>query len=94
MALGYGDRAGDNDVSPSANNQTTFGNEGYYDGYGQDAEKGAGQPVRGSRKMSRIDQPDGLTADDATDPSVSVGKQMELEAGNAIKYRTCSWKKV
>ena len=24
----------------------------------------------------------------------SVDKQMELEAGNAIKYRTCSWQKV
>jgi len=22
------------------------------------------------------------------------GKQMELEAGNAIQYRTCSWQKV
>jgi hypothetical protein len=25
---------------------------------------------------------------------MSVGKQMELEANNAIKYRTCSWQKV
>jgi hypothetical protein len=25
---------------------------------------------------------------------VSIGKQMELEADNAIKYRTCSWQKV
>ncbi len=23
-----------------------------------------------------------------------LGKQIELEAGNAIKYRTCSWQKV
>lgn len=23
-----------------------------------------------------------------------VGKQIELEAGNSIKYRTCSWQKV
>ncbi|KAI6922760.1 putative amino acid transporter, partial [Hortaea werneckii] len=29
----------------------------------------------------------------STDPSVSVGKQMEMEEGNAIKYRTCSWQK-
>ena len=91
MALG----SGDNDVSQSANNQTSLGDNGYYDGYGQDAEKGTGQARRASRKMSRIDtKPDGLTEDDATDPSVSVGKQMELEAGNAIKYRTCSWRKV
>lgn len=25
---------------------------------------------------------------------VSIGKQLELEADNAIKYRTCSWQKV
>jgi hypothetical protein len=25
---------------------------------------------------------------------ISVGKQVELEAENAIKYRTCSWQKV
>ncbi|KAF2767955.1 hypothetical protein EJ03DRAFT_344204 [Teratosphaeria nubilosa] len=56
--------------------------------------------------MSRIDRPvtksiSGSLAgrgapmgDDAeSDASVSVGKQMEMEAGNAIKYRTCSWYK-
>ena len=92
MALGFGNRADDNDVSPSATNPAY---DGYYGGdNGGDAEKGAGQFVAGSRKMCRIDKPDGLTADDATDPSISIGKQMELESGNAIKYRTCSWKKV
>ena len=35
-----------------------------------------------------------LYDDSGTETSVSVGKQMELEAGNAIKYRTCSWQKV
>lgn len=48
------------------------------------------------RKNSRIGGPmkeriAGL--DDDSDVSVSVGKQMELEANNAIKYRTCSWPK-
>ena len=28
------------------------------------------------------------------DAMISVSKQMELEAGNAIRYRTCSWQKV
>jgi len=28
------------------------------------------------------------------DASLNVGKQIELEAGNAIQYRTCSWQKV
>jgi hypothetical protein len=26
--------------------------------------------------------------------SITVGKQIEMEAENAIKYRTCSWQKV
>ncbi|EMD00941.1 hypothetical protein BAUCODRAFT_20928 [Baudoinia panamericana UAMH 10762] len=74
-----------------------FGKEGYYDGFNPgDAEKG--DYDRTKRKMSRIDRPitksiSGTTDDDASDPSISVGKQMELEAGNAIKYRTCSWYK-
>jgi hypothetical protein len=33
-------------------------------------------------------------SDDSSDNSISVGKQMEMEAENAIKYRTCSWQKV
>lgn len=32
-----------------------------------------------------------VTSDSTSD---IVGKQIELEAGNAIKYRTCSWQKV
>ena len=28
------------------------------------------------------------------DAMISVSKQMEMEAGNAIRYRTCSWQKV
>ena len=42
------------------------------------------------RRMSRIDKP----LDSDTDSSLSVGKQIEMEASNAIKYRTCSWPKV
>ncbi|KAK0307324.1 hypothetical protein LTR82_016042 [Friedmanniomyces endolithicus] len=97
MRQGVGD-----DLSPPSPDRyqptSTFGKEGFYDGFGADAEKGGygGQ----ARKMSRIDKPfnatgggNDLTADDDTDPSISVGKQMELEAGNTIKYRTCSWQK-
>ena len=82
-----------------------FGDKNYYDGFtpGRDTEA---QQTGGPRKMSRIDRPvttsisgsitgrksvDGNVSDD---PDVSVGKQIELEAGNAIKYRTCSWQKV
>ena len=35
----------------------------------------------------------GVTADSGSD-SFDVGKQIAMEADNAIKYRTCSWPKV
>ncbi|KAF2145389.1 uncharacterized protein K452DRAFT_305418 [Aplosporella prunicola CBS 121167] len=49
------------------------------------------------RRSSRIGGPvtkpivPGDTSD--SDSNISVGKQIELEASNAIKYRTCSWPK-
>ncbi|KAL9082022.1 MAG: hypothetical protein Q9159_006793 [Coniocarpon cinnabarinum] len=60
------------------------------------------EPPEGAktRKMSRIDAPRSgsiVSANlgaDGSEASVSVGKQVELEADNAIKYRTCSWQKV
>ena len=59
--------------------------------YGYDEEK-TGE--RG-RKMSRIGGPQaiGLTDSDA-ESTMSVGKQVEKEQQNSIKYRTCSWQKV
>lgn len=54
----------------------------YYDPEAQDAK---------GRKMSRIAAPGSLTGE--TD-KLDVGRQMELEATNSIKYRTCSWPKV
>lgn len=69
----------------------TMGKESFGDwGNGGDVE---GQTKE--RKMSRIDRPvPRVGAGDAdSEASVSVGKQMQLEAGNAIKYRTCSWPK-
>lgn len=44
------------------------------------------QSANGRRRLSRV-------ADDSSS-TLSVGKQIELEADNAIKYRTCSWQKV
>jgi hypothetical protein len=38
----------------------------------------------------------GITAptdDDNSDASITIGRQIELEANNVLKYRTCSWKK-
>lgn len=41
--------------------------------------------------MSRIG---GVIGESETDSQLSVGKQLELESTNSIKYRTCSWQKV
>lgn len=88
--------------SPSSSegngNTTGFGKEGYYNGFSSDPEKQQSEAT--PRKMSRIDKPlSGSIADpnrvsaDESGADVSIGKQMEAEAGNAIKYRTCSWQK-
>lgn len=64
-------------------------------------EKEAEAQRRGSttlpdgRKMSRIGPPPGalkITPD--SDSQDEISRLVELEAGNAIKYRTCSWQKV
>ena len=84
-----------------------FGDAGYYNGFSssQDAaERGARRGTE-TRKMSRIDKPRTksisasvagrqMNDSDSDDNTVSVEKQMELEAGNEIQYRTCSWQKV
>lgn len=43
------------------------------------------------RNMSRVVP---LMANSDVESAVSVGKQLELESENQIKYRTCSWQKV
>ena len=59
--------------------------------YGYDVEKNDA----GARKMSRIGGPiPGIVGESDADSAISVGKQMELESTNSIKYRTCSWPKV
>ena len=47
------------------------------------------------RKMSRLGGPSAIGITDSEAGSMaSVGKQVEMEAANSIKYRTCSWQKV
>ena len=59
--------------------------------FGSDPEKGEPR----ARKMSRIGGPiAGIGGDSDADSVFSVGKQLELEQTNSIKYRTCSWQKV
>lgn len=70
--------------------------------FGPKGEKGNASPDRNSSnddkrdvELGGVDRPKrrSITADD-TSEDISVGKQMEMEADNAIKYRTCSWQKV
>ncbi|TKA81439.1 hypothetical protein B0A49_00282 [Cryomyces minteri] len=93
MAFGFGKR--NNVVSDSpptaavANEKPIVGDDstpghGGYDGYDPENPGAAG-----GRKRSRTDK----NIDSDTDSSMSVGKQMEMEADNAIKYRTCTWPK-
>jgi hypothetical protein len=63
-------------------------------GYSYDPESNNGT---GNRRMARIvplPTEKGASADDSSSGSFTVGKQIELEAANAIQYRTCSWPKV
>jgi len=101
MALGFGKKKSDSSSpisSPSADKaDIEMTKNGVFSGDDATAENGGKKP----RKMNRIDGPitkpiggENVRNDDATDSDVSIGKQMEMEAGNAIKYRTCSWQKV
>lgn len=89
MALGFGNRKVENntssetnvnDVSPSPDYNEKSGQ--FYDPEALD-EKGRKKSVIAS---GVIGDPDSA--------SVTVGKQLELESTNSIKYRTCSWQKV
>lgn len=60
-------------------------------GGGYDPEKTEGR----ERKLSRIGGPAAIgLADSDAGSAMSVGKQVELESNNSIKYRTCTWQKV
>ena len=103
MALGFGKKS--DSSSPISSTSTSKGTDpelltkdGYLAADTTAAEHGGRKP---RKKMNRIDGPitkpiggENVLNDDATDSDVSIGKQMEKEAGNAIKYRTCSWQKV
>ena len=87
MALGMKSRQIDNNIQDINinNGLTTNTEEKTGSGYDQESNE------KGGRKMSRIAGVMGESDDDST---LSVGKQLELEATNSIKYRTCSWQKV
>ena len=95
MALGFGrgrkvdhgtqniivnnDGSSGSDAAPDKEKSASYG--------GYDPETGG---ERG-RKMSRIG---GALNDSDQESQLTVGKQLELEQANSIKYRTCSWQKV
>ena len=95
---------GDNEKKSGENNDAGFGEKGYYDGFGKDPEAQGRASEARYRKMSRLDAPAGASiagmhqgrgsVDENMEPDVAIGKQVEMEEGNAIKYRTCSWQKV
>ena len=85
MALGFDNK------KPDTTGTSNFTETAMASHDGLDVEK---QPGKG-RMGSRIGAPiPGIPLDSDDDVSVSVGKQMELEASNDIKYRSCSWQKV
>jgi hypothetical protein len=110
MALGLGDNEKSlSEEQSGAEKQTgeNFGTKNYYDGFAPgDASAAEAQQTTKYRKGSRIDRPvtksiagnmrEGRKSIDGTidEGEVTVGKQLEAEAGNAIQYRTCSWQKV
>nr|OQO21896.1 hypothetical protein B0A51_10988 [Rachicladosporium sp. CCFEE 5018] len=107
MALGFGHKSAEapNDITPESTQEkgTNFTDDKAYGDFAGnvDSAENGGRGGKRSRRMNRIDRPNGqsiagqggLSNDSDTDASVSIGKQLELEAGNAIKYRTCSWQK-
>ncbi|KAK0509746.1 hypothetical protein JMJ35_008140 [Cladonia borealis] len=91
MALGFGTRSRkvDNTTQPiTADNGlvTSVDPMDEKPAYPYDAESNE----KGGKKLNRIAPL--LHASDS-DTDLSVGKQLELEATNSIKYRTCSWPK-
>ena len=85
MALGIFSSSSDKDLS---NDDLKKNSEDLRDAEKQSTEVGGG------RRMSRIGgvNRQDMASDD--EQSISVGKQIEMESGNAIKYLTCSWQKV
>ncbi|KAF2199231.1 putative neutral amino acid permease [Delitschia confertaspora ATCC 74209] len=81
MALGLGRKSSSEKVNGKTDPEKLKNQEHSYDVEQQDAN-------HQGRRTSRLSR-----RDSDSEATMSVGKQIELEAGNAIKYRTCSWQK-
>ena len=75
-----------------------FGTAGSFNpnnGKEAEAQRRGSTTLPDGRRMSRIGPPPGaLKVATVTDEQDEISRLVELEAGNAIKYRTCSWQKV
>ena len=97
MALGMKSRIVENDtINIDVPRITTMRDPAFETGvYGYDVEENGPSTMYKGRKMSRIGGPvSAVVGESESDSGISVGKQLELESTNAIKYRTCSWQKV
>lgn len=95
MALGFGNRkeAPAAEInSPVLTGPAHMRDPAFQTGvYGYDTEKQAHDDRKGSRVGGPVS---GVLGDSDAESAISVNKQMELEATNSIKYRSCSWQKV
>ncbi|KAL5118271.1 hypothetical protein ACEQ8H_003781 [Pleosporales sp. CAS-2024a] len=66
---------------------------GLFGNKGDDARSNTKTSGQKDVELGRLEAPSRRDMDDGSDASFSVGQQMEREAANAIKYRTCSWQK-
>lgn len=90
MAIGIfnkSDRTMDNDTNHLDRRSSSYSGSKSESFAGYDPES---QDQKG-RETGRFATPGSVTTEES---KMDVGKQMELESTNSIKYRTCSWQKV
>lgn len=93
MALGLGSKADQVDSDSTHNNPSPEPEKQPVNVLDPESLRIGGKPMKRidgalKRRTSISGQGDDSSAD------FSIGKQIEMEAGNAIQYRTCSWPKV
>ena len=86
-------------MSINEKKEQPFGAGGSFAPNEKDAERDGGRRnstlLPDGRRKSRIGPPPGqVMVDSDTDSQNDHGRLVEMEAENAIKYRTCSWQKV
>lgn len=80
-------------MSPDVENNDTYGSS-VEEKKIQDVERRRSSTTVGGRRMSRIAPPKIGEIPSDSGSGDEHAKLTEMEAENAIKYRTCSWQKV